>query len=169
MTEPARRQSLRLSMRSAVGTFMCAVGAFGVSCQGDNCTTAPSDPGALTSVLASKYILGYVQNGTMPYKYADSAGYQLRVWSDTITLSTNQTYGERGRIGRLDPVSGDELIRNYALAGTNSYTLDAAGNPSFPKLLAGSGVAKKEPGYSYASLTITINGTAWFYYPAYVP
>jgi hypothetical protein len=101
----------------------------------------------------------------MPYNYADSAGLKLRVWSDTLLLNTGLTYAERGRIGQLNPTTNYELIKNYALAGSNSYTLDASGNPSFPKLLAGPGVGKIEAGYTYAQLTITINSKSWYFYP----
>jgi hypothetical protein len=172
MTKGMDRNPLGLTMRSVVGGFMCAVGAFAVSCQGDNCTTSPIDPGTLSSSLASKYILGYASSGgPQPYKYADSAGFQLRIWSDTLSLNAaDKSYGERGRVGRYDPVSGDELIRNFQLASTSPYTLDASGNPTFPKLQAGSpGVGKIEPGYTYASLTIKIGTTTWYYFPAYTP
>src|SRR5687768_2834912 len=89
----------RLTTRTAVGALMCAIGVFGVSCQGDNCVTSPPPPSGegLSVQLAPKYILSFVQGSQMPFQYADSAGLRLRVWSDTITLNADLTYLERGR------------------------------------------------------------------------
>jgi hypothetical protein len=164
----------RLTTRTTVGALMCAVGVFGVSCQGDNCTTGPGPPPGgegLSVKLAPKYILSYVQaantsTGGLPYHYADSAGLRLRVWSDTLVVNADLTYTERGRISQLNPTTQDELVRNYS-APTNTYTLDASGNPSFPKLLAGPGVGLKQAGYAYATLQITIGGNRWQYYPLF--
>jgi hypothetical protein len=167
MSDPAGRTPFRLTRRSAVGAFMCAVGAFAASCLGGDCYTPPTDPGSLSTTLAPKYALSYIADGPIPYNYADSAGLKLRVWSDTLVLNSDLSYAERGRIGQLNPTTGDELIKNYALAGSNSYTVDASGNPSFPKLLAGAGVGKKEPSYTYATLSVTINSKVWYFYPMY--
>lgn len=162
-------------MRTAIGGFMCAIGAFGVSCSGDSCTgpTYNGEQPQLTLDLASAYIFSYLATSTgvstgYPYQYGDSAGLKLRVWSDTLRLNaTDKSYTERGRVGQLNPTTGDELIKNYALAGVNTYTLDATGNPVLPKFLGGSGTATREAGYQYASLRINTGGLTWYFSPKY--
>jgi hypothetical protein len=166
----AQQQPFRLTTRSAIGALLCVMGVVGVSCQGSNCSTAPSGSAqqTLSNDLDTSYFLTNISSQYTPTTYADSAGYHLRVWSDSLRLKlTDSTYYDAGRTSRLDPVSGDELLHNYRLATTQKFTVDAAGKLTLPAFLGGAGVATRMPSYQHAILSVAVaaTGKTWMFYP----
>jgi hypothetical protein len=85
---PRLHEPFRLTARSAIGALLCVMGVIGVSCSGSNCQTNPggSTQEQLSTDLDSAYFLSNVSTAYIPATYADSAGYHLRVWSDTLRL-----------------------------------------------------------------------------------
>ena len=163
-------QALRLTPRTAIGALLCMLGVVAVSCQGSNCSTSPggSTPVALSNDLDTLYFLTNVSNQFLPTTYADSAGFHLRVISDSLRVKlTDSTYFDAGRTSRLDPVSGDELIHNYRLASAQKLTVDAAGKVTLPAFLGGAGIATRTPNYQHAILSVAVaaTGKTWVFYP----
>ena len=172
------RASPRLTFRSAIGTLLCAVGVVGVSCSsgGSNCGTGPSSsstpPQSLD--LSSEYYIGSITSVSgafrpLPARYKDSAGYQLKVWSDTLSLAVaNTTYVEHGRVGRFDPATQTELLSNFKSASAK-YIVNTADTTklTFPSFLGGIGSAVRVAAYSKAALRITasIDSSTWYFYP----
>jgi hypothetical protein len=165
-----QQQSFRLTARSGIGALLCLIGVIGVSCQGSNCTTAPSGSAqqSLSTDLDTAYLLFNVGSQYLPAIYADSAGYHLRVWSASLHLKlTDSTYFDGGRTSRLDPVSGDELVHSYRLAGTQKFTVDASGKVTLPAFLGGTGIATRTPSYQHAILSVAVasTGKTWTFFP----
>lgn len=168
----------RLRINTAFAALLCAVGAVAASCSsGSNCNTGPgtTSSSTLSTQLSTEYYLSYIQNSNgqtrpSPAKYADSAGFQLRVWNDTLTLAlVDSTYVEHGRTGRLDPTTGDELLRTYKQASMK-YAIATATSLTFPSFLGGQGAATVIPNYNRGLLKITASsdGSTWNFYPKYV-
>ena len=157
---------IRLTARTGVAAVLCALGVVGVSCQGSNCATAPGNPPPLSNELASLYFLTSINQAGLPTIYADSATFHLRVWSDSLKLVlATSNYSESGRVSRIDPVSGEELIHNFALAGTHVFSTDASGRITIPAFLGGTGIATPQAGYGHALLQVSAGGKTWLFNP----
>lgn len=156
----------RLTIRTALGGLIAVLGAFAVSCQGSNCSTV-TQPAPLTLDLAAVYHLSTVNGLTLPTRYADSAGFQLRVLSDTLRLSlTDSSYGEAGRVSRLNPSSHEEVVYDYVLRGSHRFSRMTASQYSFPAFLGGSATATAQASYGHALLTLTTpDGQKWAFTP----
>jgi hypothetical protein len=170
MTDPRGQHAatpFRLTVRTGIGAVLCALGIVGVSCQGTNCVTSPETfTVPVTTAVGSLYRLSAVGPSNLPATYADSANYQPRVFADTLALTpATLAYGESGSVSRVDTTTHAEVVGSYRLTGSHVYTIDAAGNLSFPQLLGGPGVAVPIASAPFAVLQITEGGKVWTFEP----
>lgn len=158
---------LALSGRTGIAALFAIVGAFAASCQGNNCSTN-TQPQPLTTALATKYrLISVDRQGGLPAAYGDSAGFRLRVWTDSLLLSLNDTtYREGSRVGRLDPSSGDELLHDNPIGPSRKFSRSGQTTVAIPAFLGGAATGTITPSYGFGMLTLTTPaGQTWVFNP----